>query len=232
MPKKEHKEAFSVMLSSDMVNTYYRKRKSVGEERKEFPAYSYQFEEYSLQEVAVLAKNDPQAGEEYLLRVNRMLYSCAQNLCNKNPYIDITYAFSQLQKVAITAIDIFDPNYGKPFVNLLRSMIKICSLSIGKTTAISYQRSMNNFGRKVEYFDCVLSDSAADGNKMAREIINRLDLEMFLETLPPDKQELLVLYSHGLTFREISEAIHVPLSTVSYWIYKLIEQAKGFFGIE
>ena len=172
------------------------------------------------------------AGEEYLLRVNRMLYSCAQNLCNKNPYIDITYAFSQLQKVAITAIDIFDPNYGKPFVNLLRAMIKICSLSIGKTTAISYQRSMNNFGRKVEYFDCVLSDSAADGNKMAREIINRLDLEMFLETLPPDKQELLVLYSHGLTFREISEAIHVPLSTVSYWIYKLIEQAKGFFGIE
>ena len=92
--------------------------------REEFPPVSYVYEKYSLSELAVIAKKDSEAREEYLARVDCAIRKYAQLLCNPRPYLDYASVFIVLDKAANKVIDIYDDSYGYPIENLLRKNLQ------------------------------------------------------------------------------------------------------------
>lgn len=224
MPEKK---SFPVLLGEKKNDISDVLKVERDKEREEFPPVNSLFENYSLQEIALKAKNDIDAQEEYIARVMKMLEKTAFKLCYNRKYIDASNALSQLLQAAVKAVDKYKYSEDRPFINLFRRMISITCKSIIKTEAIRYSRQGKYLGNRIGFEDAYMCDSASEED-VRDKVIERLDQDEFFKSLTLRQKQLLYLYQNDYSFREIATIVNEPPSTVSYQIYSLLNRYKNF----
>ncbi len=217
----------------DYNQRFVTEKRNQTEEDKEdkslFQIINPEFENYALDELALLAKEDPNALQEFHLRITPSLVSFTNAVCNQNRYLDYSECYIHFKRTATKAIQIYDPSFQKPYIHLLRAMLKLETKNLEKREAIRYIREKNFLGYRVFFDHDYLCDFSNNYEKDMEEILLTADIELFMQTLQPRQQEVFLLYYHQLTFQEISDTLNIPISTIAYWIKKILKLAKDFF---
>jgi hypothetical protein len=196
-------------------------------EEKLLKSVSYDYDGFSLSELALLSKDDAQAMDEFLLRVQPLVIMTAKSFVIQKNYLDFNEVFIRVEKTAIAAARIFNPSKGT-ILHLLRTMMKRTLTFYWRDTAIAYERSRRNFGTRVDVeSDSFLSDSvvAAEGESPAA-ISARLDLERFLSSFAIGDRRIMTLWFSSYTFKEIATSLSLPVSTISYRFYLCLNRLK------
>lgn len=187
------------------------------------------FENYSLDELVRLAKKQPEALLEFHTRIAPALVKFTNAVCNQNHYLDFSECYIHFKKTASKAIEIYDPKFQKPYIHLLRAMLKLETKNLEKKEAIRYTRERDFWGQRVSSDQVYLFDAKSDYEKEIEDILLSADIEAFIKTLMPRQQELFLMYYHQMTLQEIGRTLNIPTSTVAYWLKKILSLAKRFF---
>lgn len=215
----------------DAVKKLFSAKEGEYDEKKLFPIISYQYEQYSIDELVIIARTDWFAREEYLGRIATLIVKISVCLCKSNKYIRFSDVYMHLQTAGIRAMKMFDPSFQKPFIHLFRGIMKMTAKVIESEEARRYFKEVKVKGLRINptkslmFFDRV-DDSQPDFS----EIIMKVDAESFMETLKPKQREIFFMFYHGYSNKEISDALRISYSSVIYWIRKLINSAKTYFG--
>lgn len=196
------------------------------ENKEEFEPVSYEYEKYSLSELAVIAKKDPNAREEYLARVDCAIRKYTRLLCDSRPYLDYGSVFITLDKAANKVIDIYDASYGYPIENLLRKNLQSYFNWFLKNEAVKYHRELAALGKKVCVSEVSFFDSMTDEKNPETQILDKVDLDEFMKTLDKRDQEILDMYIHSFTYRQIAETVGMTSSAISYRINVILAKFK------
>ncbi len=194
--------------------------------REEFPPVSYTYEKYSLSELAVIAKTDSDARDEYLKRVDSSIRKYTHYLCDSRPYLDASSVFIVLEKAANKVIDIYDGSYGYPIENLLRKNLQSYFNWFLKNEAVKYHRELAALGKRVCFSEISFFDSMTDDRNPEIQILEKVDLEEFMKTLDKRDQDILNMYIHSYTYRQIAEVVGMTSSAISYRISVILEKFK------
>lgn len=192
--------------------------------REEFPPVSYVYEKYSLSELALIAKTDSDARDEYLKRVDSSLRKYTHYLCDSRPYLDANSVFIVLEKAANKVIDIYDGSYGYPIENLLRKNLQSYFNWFLKNEAVKYHRELAALGKRVCFSEISFFDSMTDERNPEIQILEKVDMEEFMKTLDKRDQEILNMYIHSYTYRQIAETVGMTSSAISYRISVILEK--------
>ena len=188
---------------------------------------SYDYKGYGLSEIVLLSKYDRLALDEYLHRIDATLYSYSRCYVRVHNFAEFTEVYSHLEKTALTAVKLFNPLKGD-FMHLFRRMMKISLNFISKNNAVSYLREVKYFGLKIRDAEAYkfLCDSQPSGEQVEESIRMKLDLEEYQKYLTSQEKTILELYLKSFSFLEISSYTGVPVSTVSYQIYIILDELK------
>ena len=104
---------------------------------------------------------------------------------------------------------------------------------------IAHNTFVNELKRKKHIFNFFDSDTilpllaskeTADADTMDNEINE--ELEIFVEKLPPKYREVIVLhYFESLSYQEISEVLHIPVTTVGVRMTRGRNKLKGYYQL-
>lgn len=224
----EKKKIFVVEIEDDVVKQFEEKKKKPSSEDNEFPPVSYQYEQYSLDELIILAKADSEACEEVLMRTLPTMQIYCRSVCSSKSYLPYSDLFERLQKATCDAIRIYDEKKGVKFSHLLRRMYQLSAKNFIKTEAIRYNKEKMLCSVDNKDVD-MLADSGVVENDFKEDVIYKVDKEEFEKTLDDKEKQIMNLYYHGYSIRDIAERVHMPSSTVAYKMYKVVERAKKFF---
>lgn len=223
------KRAVSKLNSSLSLDNKRNPLESTFKDDSLFQVYNYEYEEYSLDELVLLAKYDKNALEELQLRISPSLVSFTNAVCLQNKYLNFTECYIIFKKISLKAVRIFDPSFQNPFIHLLRAMLKLEAKNIEKKEAIRYTREKNALGTRVSEETLYMFDSGCQENDELQNLLLELDIDEFLETLKPKQKEIFILYYHQCSYQQIANDLHMPASTVAYWIRKILSLARKFF---
>lgn len=218
------KTIINAELPDEMVQIFEK----VNEEDKKlyasFPPVDYEYEDFSLSEVAVLAKEDSEAREEFLNRIMTLLEKYAFYIRDNNFFLDYSSVLSLLMKTANRTINIYDPSTELPIDNLLRKGLKTHYLWYMKSEAARYYKELATMGKRIQINELSFYDSVAYEDDMKDEIIHRIDMENFEKSLTALDKEMLDLYRLDYPFRQIASMLNLAPSTVSYRIYRMMKK--------
>jgi hypothetical protein len=198
--------------------------------RKEFEPINYDYMGHNLNELAMLAKTIPSAMDEFLKRVDATIFSCARSFIKYKRYLDFSEIYSSLQKTAVEGVRIFDPSKGE-FIHLLRRMMKISLHFTTKNSALAYVREVKYFGQRMKEDSCqsFFCDSKSIIGPEDESVRMKLDLDDYRQFLTDKEKTILDLYLQSFTFAEIGFYTDIPVSTVSYEVYLMIDELRERF---
>ena len=156
-------------------------------------------EERTEARILALLKKSPREGAEAVIEEYSPLvwHSAAQHL--RDPE-DIREVVNDVFYTFLTQQDRFDPQKGSLKLWLVR---------------MARARAINRYRKNIRQPDTVPLEDVPDQTVLEDQAAERMDLEQALEELSPEDAELIRLkYYHGMTVREIAEAMHLPYETV------------------
>ena len=223
---KKYAKAFPKKNLEKITETIEGMERCDDKSREEFPPVSYVYERYSLSQLAVIAKTDSEARDEYLKRVDSSLRKYTHYLCDSTPYLDANSVFIVLEKAANKVIDIYDGSYGYPIENLLRKNLQSYFNWFLKNEAVKYHRELAALGKRVCVSEVSFFDSMTDERNPETQILEKVDMDEFMKTLDKRDQEILDMYIHSFTYRQIAETVGMTSSAISYRISVILEKFK------
>lgn len=218
----------NVELSSEMRKRFDEASGKKSASERDFPVSDLDFEAYSLSETAVMAKTDSAAMDEFLNRINPALIRYGKYICDLKQYVDFSEILSVLRKAACKVVKVYDPTLGYPVENLLRKNLKSYYRWYLKNEAVQYYRKLAALGKRVSVDDITFYDNIFSVQSPEREIVEKIDFDVFQGTLSGSDRQMLLLYLMGYSFRDIAEVMLVSPSTVSYRIYKALDTFQTY----
>ena len=156
-------------------------------------------EERTEARILALLKKSPREGAEAVIEEYSPLvwHTAAQHL--RDPE-DIREVVNDVFCTFLTQQDRFDPQKGS---------LKLWLVRMARTRAI------NRYRKNTRKPETVPLEDVPDQTVPEDQAAERMDLKQALEELSPEEAELIRLkYYHGMTVREIAEAMHLPYETV------------------
>lgn len=172
---------------------------------------AYEFAGFSLDEVALLAKDGKRAMKECEDRTAIVLVKAARSYAKRNrcPVLDI---YPKVQLALRKAVEKFDPGKGF-FSHLLGRVIKLTLSSYGKSLAIHRKKVLPQdvFGDVENPYCLTFQDAVSNPG----DVSFRMDLENYVDLLEGRDRRILFLYDSHLNFREIADMVHLSPTAVS-----------------
>ncbi|MFA6624809.1 MAG: hypothetical protein WCS80_03485 [Bacilli bacterium] len=220
----------SVPFSTNSVFCVFVKGLTEGEDNF-FPKNSYEFSGYNINELVIMAKHSREAMDEYLKRIQFLIYKEASIFNKINRYLDFNDVYSTLFHTSLQAVKIYDRRKGN-FMNLFRKMVKMSLRFFNSNHCKSYYRGLKNYGCRIRavtdlnsFADCVQTPSSSD---LTEDIKLQADFESYYSELTPLEQKIISMYINKFSIRDISIAVDESCSTVSYKIYLMLEDLKAW----
>lgn len=223
----KNKSIENVVLSAEMIKCFNEACEKMSVSEHDFPVSDLDYEAYSLSEVAVMAKKDSVAMDEFLHRVDPVLVRYGKYICDFKQFVDFSEILSVLQKAACKVVEVYDPTLGYPVDNLLRKNLKSYFHWYLKNEAVQYYRRLAALGKRVSVEDITFYDNIFAVESPEREIVEKIDFDVFQGTLSGSDRQMLLLYLTGYSFRDIAQVMLVSPSTVSYRIYKALDSFQA-----
>lgn len=194
---------------------------------------NFLFSGLSLDELAIVGKENEEAKNEFLRRVNYEIELQAQCFIKKKNYIDLFEIYATLEDTCLACIKIYDIKRGH-VINLLRRMMKISLLYKTKAVALKHAADIKYFGKRIQNQEHIsyLYDNAVKIDDKKDEIIFKIDIEEYKKEITPLEREILDLYSLSLSFREIAEILGMTLSSVSHKVYLMLDELKRRYKVK
>ena len=214
------------MLRDDMKLVFDKDSSKLMTVEAEFPNLGYEFEAYSLSELAMIAKTDDVARDEFMRRVEPSLRHYVKYVCDVRTFLDYNAVYTTLIKAANKVIDIYISSYGAPVENLLRKNFQSYFNWFVKNEGVRYHRELAALGKKVCVSELTFFDSVKESEDVTSLILDKVDFERFMETLSKEEVDILSMYRMSFSYREIAEIMAVSSSTVAYRINMLLKKFK------
>ncbi len=192
----------------------------------EFPNHGYEYEAYSLSELAQIAKTDEAARDEFMRRVQPSLRHYSKYVCETRPFLDYNSVYSTLVKAANKVVEIFAVSYGVPVENLLRKNFQSYLNWFLKNEGVRYHRELAALGKKVSVSELSFFDSVIEGQNPTDSIVDKVDFEKFMSTLDEEDKDVLTMFMMSYSYREIAEVMSVSSSTIAYRINTLLKKFR------
>jgi hypothetical protein len=186
--------------------------------------HSYLYDNLSLEELVLVAKEDSEAMTDVLNRLIYTIHRWATTASRMNPNVEFSRIYDALTDILRHAVNIYDPNKGK-FLHLYRKMCANLVFHKSIRASEEYKREVAIFGRRVEMDENFsgLSDSMPLQDDFRRRA-TAIDLKEFLETLPERKKSIFRLYLRNVPVGEIAKMKKEPYTTVYSIIQNLIRK--------
>ncbi len=214
------------MLRDEMKLAFDKEAGKLVTTEVEFPNLGYEFEAYSLSELAMIAKTDDIARDEFMRRVEPSLRHYVKYVCDVRTFLDYNAVYTTLIRAANKVIDIYVDSFGTPVENLLRKNFQSYFNWFVKNEGVRYHRELAALGKKVCVSEITFFDSVAEGEDVTATIVDKVDFERFMETLDKEDVDVLMMYSMSYSYREIAQIMGVSSSTIAYRINTLLKKFK------
>lgn len=193
--------------------------------RPDITGKDYAYYGYTLEEVALLAKNDPNAMKECLERtqVIRIKATRAYSSRVRCPFLDV---YPKAEEALRKTVEKFCPEKG-PFTHLLSRVLKLTLSSYNKSLAIHRKRVLGNGTLEKGESSPFLSfqDHVSDSKSVAFT----LDMDEYLEMLEPRERRILLLYDARHNYREIGQYVSLSSTAVSEKVSAMLQELDNRF---
>lgn len=195
-------------------------------EEMKFPSLSYDFSHMSIEQVALQAKTDKECFFELFNRMIPDMYRQCQCIVHiKKNIIEFSDAFAMLVKVLKKGVMSYDESRGK-FKHFYYFLSAFALKRTESNSKRDYARQSKYLGKRVtiQDFDTPYISDIKPIDEEYQKKATKIDLDEFLNKLTGRKKEILTLYFFGYTYRQISDMLIIPYTTIVSIVKKLIEE--------
>lgn len=200
--------------------------------RKKNPIDSYDYSNYSITSLAVLAKTDLDALNALAKAFENEIDIYCKSVTRNRRYLDYDEIKFKLHQAFLRSVNFFKEEYGS-FTHFLRKSLKNAIKFHIKEKALANKRAKKYLGDKVSDFDIIdyLYDSnfTFEMNHKWKQVQN--DVENYLDKINDKDKKIIKLYQTGYTFKDICKLTKESFSKVSYTIYNTIKDIRKNFNI-
>lgn len=199
---------------------------------KDLSINSYSYSKLSISSLAILAKSDNDAKEALINTLMNELLIHARSFYRSKKFLDFDEIKAKLFTALLKAIEIYEESKGD-FLHLLRRMYFNALKFYAKEKALTHMRIKKYYGDKISDFDIVdyLQPNIIRGNLLRDYLHYKIDIDSYIEKKNDKEKLLLRLFQNGYTFKEISSYSDIPLSTVAYSIYNMVDELKLILNV-
>ncbi len=190
---------------------------------------SYDFLQFSLDDLALKAKVDNDFLDEILLRYSSLIYGTASQYVKLHRDEDYNEVVIYLYNVIRKAVQIYDPSKGC-FEHLSKRMLRLSLMHYASKRAQIIETEIKYFGIRVRdvSMNQLMMDSMASRDSMSEDIKLKIDIEKFSTYLTEQEKQIFELFRYGFTYREIGEKLHLSHSYVGFVIADILDNLQAW----
>lgn len=191
--------------------------------------FSYDFLQFSLDDLALKAKVDNVFLDEILLRYSSLIYGTASQYIKLHRSEDYNEVVIYLFNVIRKAVKIYDNSKGC-FEHLSKRMLRLSLMHYASKRSQVIETEIKYFGIRVRdvSMNQLMMDSMASRENMSEDVKLKIDIEKFSNYLSNQEKQIFELFRYGFTYREIGKRLSLSHSYVGFVIADILDNLQAW----